>query len=102
MSTYQLNVSPASSSSATYSSFFGATPSVTTTPTGTNAIVWAMDNSVSPPVVHAYNAANLATEYWNSSGATGGNLVKFSLPTIANGKVYVGTSSELDVYGLLP
>jgi hypothetical protein len=61
-----------------------------------------MDNSQTPPVVHAYNAANLATEYWNSSGASGGGPVKFALPTVANGKVYVGTSSELDVYGLLP
>ena len=102
MSTYKINTSSASNSSTTFNSFFGATPSISTTPAGTNAIVWAMDNSVSPPVVHAYNAGNLGTEYWNSSGATGGNLVKFSLPTVANGKVYVGTSSELDVYGLLP
>ena len=98
--------------------FPGATPAVSASG-GTNGIVWALDNSqyctpqspgCGPAVLHAYDATNLATELWNS-GSTAGNAVKFTVPTVANGKVYIGTRGsdqtsggigELDVYGLLP
>lgn len=105
----------ASSHSATSFPFPGPTPSVSSQGAN-NGIVWAIDTShygvpssfgLGPAVVHAYDAANLATELWNSSQAgsnrdTAGNAVKFAVPTVANGKVYVGTRSEIDVYGLLP
>ena len=54
--------------------------------------------------MHAYSATNLNTEYWNSTAAgnQAGNAVKFVPPTVANGKVYVSTRTEVDVYGLLP
>jgi hypothetical protein len=60
-----------------------------------------------PAVLHAYDAGNLLIEYWNSSMAANnrdqaGNAVKFVPPTIANGKVYVATLTEVDVYGLSP
>jgi hypothetical protein len=96
-----------SSQSATSYNFPGATPSVSSKGT-TNGIVWAIDSSAygrpccsnGPAILHAYDATNLATELWNS-GNSAGNAVKFTVPTVANGKVYVGTRSEITVYGLL-
>ena len=93
--------------------FPGSTPSVSSLGS-TNGIAWALDNSqycttrspgCGPTVLHAYDATNVSTELWNStngSGNSAGNAVKFTVPTVANGKVYVPTRSELDVYGLLP
>ncbi len=125
-STAKLTLSP-NATSMTFG-FPGATPSVSSMPDNTNGIVWALDNSryctpqspgCGPAVLHAYDAGNLATELWNSTQGTGnsaGNAVKFTVPTVANGKVYIGTRGnntggidsstsipgELDVYGLLP
>jgi hypothetical protein len=93
--------------------FPGSTPSVSSLGL-TNGIVWALDNNqyctaqspgCGPTVLHAYDATNVSTELWNStkgSGNSAGNAVKFTVPTVANGKVYVPTRTELDVYGLLP
>ncbi len=119
--TGKFNGAPFSQSSTSYG-FPGATPSLSSSG-ATNAIIWALDNTLyctpqSPgcgaTVLHAYDATNLATELWNSSQAAGnrdlaGHAVKFTVPTVANGKVYVGTRGndvsvlgEVEVYGLLP
>jgi hypothetical protein len=56
-------------------------------------------------ILRAYDAANLANELYNSNQNRTrdalGSYVKFSTPTIANGKVYAGTRNSLTVYGLL-
>jgi hypothetical protein len=126
---YQLNPStvqfnPASSSASTYG-FPGSTPSISAAATQ-NGLAWVLDThaycthqapACGPAVLHAYDAANLATELWNSAANpadSAGLAVKFSVPTIANGRVYVATRGnnaggaenststpgELDIYGL--
>jgi len=108
------NPTPVSHSSAIFSGM-GATASVSSNGTS-QGIVWATDTSqfgppspqgTGPAVLHAYDATNLGHELWNSAQASAnrdqaGNAVKFTVPTIANGKVYIGSASEIDVYGLLP
>jgi hypothetical protein len=104
----------------------GATPAISSSG-DSDGIVWVLDNrryctpgsqGCGPTVLRAYDALTLR-QLWSSplSGRdAAGNAVKFTVPTIANGKVYVGTrgnntggvnastsvSGELDVYGLEP
>lgn len=76
-----------------------------------NGIVWAVDNDAyysphsGPAVLHAYDARNLGRELYNSgqrlSRDNPGSAAKFTVPTIAGGKVFVGTANQLSVYGLL-
>ncbi len=69
-----------------------------------NGIVWAMDRASNQ--LRAYDASNLANELYNSGQAANGrdqigSVVKFAVPTVVNGEVYVGTSNGLVAYGLL-
>jgi hypothetical protein len=84
--------------------FPGTAPSVSANGTS-NGIVWAHEN-VNPAVLHAYDAANLAREIYNSNQAAGnrdhfGAGNKFITPTVADGKVFVGTTAGVAVFGLL-
>jgi hypothetical protein len=84
--------------------FPGATPSISANGAA-NAIVWTLANGT-PATLAAYNAANLTSEIYNSTQATGNrdqltNGVKFAVPTVANGKVYAGGQYALAVFGLL-
>jgi outer membrane protein assembly factor BamB len=82
----------------------GATPSISAN--GSNdAILWAAENG-SNAVLHAYDGTNLANELYNSNLASGGRDQfgsgnKFITPMITNGKVYVGTTDGVGVFGLL-
>ena len=103
-----LNSTPSSSTNNGFG-FPGTTPFVSSESTS-NGILWALDNNkycggCGPSILHAYDANNLGAELWNSTqGSSGisGNAVKFTLPTVANGKVFVGSLGRLDVFGLLP
>jgi hypothetical protein len=99
-----LNAIPASSTSTTFP-YPGATPSISGF-TAKNLILWASSNT-SPAVLYAYSANNLSVELYNSNQASGGrdnfgNGNKYITPMIANGKVYVGTTNGVGVFGLLP
>ena len=82
----------------------GTTPTISAN-ANKNGIVWALED-VNPAVLHAYNATNLQ-EIYNSNQASGGRDQfgagnKFVAPTVANGKVYVGSATGVGVFGLLP
>jgi hypothetical protein len=89
----------------------GSSPSVSANGS-VQGIVWAIERSrrvkgnFPPAVLHAYDATKVSQELYNSSQAGTrdvlGSGITFSVPTIMNGKVYVGTGGELDVLGLLP
>src|SRR5258706_723127 len=106
-----LNSIPVASQSPEILGPQGATPVVSSNQAN-NAIVWLIDPSGAhvapnaPVVLRAFDANDLSNEIYNSgmlaSRDAAGLAVRFTVPTVANGKVYVGTQSELDVYGLLP
>jgi hypothetical protein len=118
---------PSSTTISTFR-FMGATPAISASSPTTNGIVWAIETGsrgtnntapmpAGPAVLHAFDATNLSNELYASSTVASdqaGNAVKFIVPTVANGKVYIGTRGnddtegggtifgEVDVYGLLP
>lgn len=98
----RLSTVPTSESSSTFV-YPGSTPSISANGTS-NAVVWAHENT-NPAVLHAYNAADLSQELYNSNQAGArdqfGAGNKFITPTIASGKVYIGTTNGVAVFGLL-
>jgi len=87
-----LSVLPTSTSSATFA-VFGSVPSISANGTQ-NGILWTIDPAAQ---LHAYDATDLSHQLYQGSVDS---FVKFSTPTIANGKVYVGTLNSLDIFGL--
>jgi len=89
-------------------SFPGGVPSISSNGT-LNGIAWIIEThgfrDGSSAILHAYNAYDLSKELYNSKQNPdrdqAGPAVKFSVPTIADGLVFVGAAGEVDVYGLL-
>ena len=83
----------------------GANP-VVSSDGSSDGIVWALDNTNlwnAPTVLHAYDAANLSVELYNSAqvpGDAAGNAEVFTSPLVVNGKVIVTGVNTVTVYGL--
>ena len=97
-----LSTTPSSTSPDTFG-YPGATPTISANGT-TNGIMWMIDNGSNE--LRAYDASNLSNEIYNSGNAAGGRdtlgtAVKFTVPTVADGEVFVGTKNALVIYGLL-
>jgi len=89
----------------------GATPSISSNG-ATNGIVWAASSKNwnepphKPAVLYAFDAADVSHELFNTEQNPQrdrpGVTLRFAIPTVANGKVYLGCKGQVDVYGLLP
>lgn len=98
----KLSTGPVGQTSNTFR-YPGTTPSISANGAA-SGILWAVENTT-PSVLHAYDASNLH-ELYNSNQAGSRDQLgagnKFITPTIVNGKVYVGTTNSVEVFGLLP
>jgi hypothetical protein len=110
----KISTVPASESAQIFA-FAAPTPSISSNG-ASNAILWAMDGAGYDSTcdggtthclgLYAYDATNLAHLLYTSAQAangrdSAGTAVKYQVPTIANGKVYVGTQDSVVAYGLL-
>jgi hypothetical protein len=102
-----LSTSPSSQGADTFG-YPGASPVVSSN-AGTNGIVWALRTDAfgsGQAILYAYNALDVSMKLYDSTQAGSrdnpGIAVKFTVPTVANGKVYVGAVQQLSGFGLLP
>ncbi len=98
-----LSTEPVSATARVFG-FTGATPTISANGSQ-DGIVWAIRNE-STAVLYAYDATDLGVELYSSSQAKRNRdkmtaFVKFTVPTVANGRVFVGSKKRLTVFGLL-
>jgi hypothetical protein len=98
----QLSTSPVKMANHVYG-YPGANTSVSSNGS-TNGILWSIEAS-GMNVLHAYDATDVSHELYNSNQAGTrdkfGTAIRFTAPTVINGKVYVAGNSQLAVFGLL-
>lgn len=103
-----INPTPTSTSGAIVIGYPGASPTVSANGLS-DAIVWLIQadqyEDGGNAILRAFDATNLANELYDSEMSSdrdhAGPAVKFTVPTVADGQVFVGTHNELDIYGLL-
>lgn len=97
----QFNDSPVGHSSNTFS-YPGPTPSISANG-ASGGIVWVLEHGKTSAVLRAYDAGNLGNQIYNSQMAGArdaiGPGVKFATPTVADGKVFVGSHGQLTIFG---
>jgi Abnormal spindle-like microcephaly-assoc'd, ASPM-SPD-2-Hydin len=88
--------------------FPGASPVISANNT-TGGIMWAINTSnfstAGTAILYAFDAIDLDHELYDSNQNSGdhpGPAVKFTVPTVANGSVYMGTQTQLAVFGMFP
>jgi hypothetical protein len=96
----QLSLTPVMQSSLNFA-YPGATPSISANGNA-NGIVWVIQPA-GQAVLHAYDASDLTQHLYDSSQTDGrddtSGYVKFTVPTVANGKVFVGSQYQINVFG---
>jgi hypothetical protein len=82
---------------------FFVTDTAITSNGGNNALLWVSQSDVD--IIHAFDPYDLTHEYYNTGQAGTRDvpdpITRFMVPTVVNGKMYVGAKGVLDVYGLL-
>lgn len=98
----QLSTSPVKMSSQAYG-YPGANMSVSSNGSS-DGILWTIEAGGANSL-HAYDATDVSHELYNSNQAGSrdkfGGAIRFTVPTIINGKVYVAGRSELAAFGLM-
>ena len=99
-----LTSQPVSQTSVLFGGAGPASTSVTSNGNG-SGILWAIRHT--SPALFAFDATNLSHEFYDSTQALQARdklvpVIRFATPTISNGKVFIGGTAALEVYGLLP
>jgi hypothetical protein len=90
--------------------FSGATPTVSSNGSR-NGVVWLVETKAwnatrGQAVLRAYDASDVSKELYSSDENPArdhaGEALRFTIPTVAGGRVYIGVKKAVDVYGLLP
>jgi hypothetical protein len=96
----RLDPTPVARSGHAYA-YPGAVPVVSSNGSATGiGVVWTVDQTGDQATLRAFDAADVGHELWN--GPIPGGLNHFAVPTVAAGKVFVGGTNALEVFGLTP